>query len=52
MATRKTIAYWLLGCVVVITTLLLILPQFIDSDILKAKLQKTVEAQAGGQIDY
>ena len=52
MASRKTISYWLLGCVAVVTTLLLILPQLIDSDTLKAKLQTTVETQIGGQFNF
>ena len=52
MSSRKRVAYWLLASVAFITVLLLLLPSFIDSDALKAKLQSTVEQQSGGQLRY
>ncbi len=52
MASRKTISSWFLGCVVVITALLLVLPQLIDSDTLKAKLQTIIEQQTGGKVQF
>ncbi len=52
MVSRKTISFWFLGCVVVITALLLVLPQLIDSDSLKAKLQTIIEQQTGGKVEF
>ncbi|GEM_PF-4105049 len=52
MTSRKTISCLLLGCVAAITLLLLVLPQLIDSDTLKVKLQSTIEQQTGGKVEF
>ena len=52
MLSRKRVAYWLLAIAAVITITLLLLPSFIDSDSLKAKIQSTIEQQTGGQVQY
>lgn len=52
MTLRKRITYWLLGTAAVVLTILLVLPYLIDSDTLKAKLQTTIERQAGGKVEF